>query len=362
MASHILQHPMIGVRRHDHPIPACSSRLPLRPPSSARASRPQPASASSSARTAATTSPPSIARSLRRVARSSMRLRGRSERRDHHAGQRGLRPHRHHESMSILAPYGVYAGISVFAGNDGITSMRRAATSASPTSTSTARVATPGSASRTRAGSPSKAAASRTWLRNGSSARPPSARIVIRNTVFRDNGGFGVTIAGAVESTIDDVHADRNALGGFSFVGTNGTVSHSVIERQRRHRRVRSARRRSTTTTIAISDHASSNNAGNGIDAQVSSAAAGLRHRLAQRDVGQYAARCARDDHGPGHGADHPLLFGTHGQRRVGGHGGHRRARSSSSTAPRSPRIRSACRACRSASCAAPATTRSPTT
>ena len=263
--------------------------------------------------------------------------------------------------LSILSPYGVYAGISVFAGTDGVTinapggGVRLTGVYINGQGGSigihvlnASRVTVEGSSVTNMAS-------------HGFSSTSATARIVIRNTVFRDNGGLGVTITGAQQTTIDAVHADRNALGGFKFDGTSGTVSHSVTndnggtgvfvtapslstidDGHRRSRELEQRRQRDRRAGVQCGR--------------------GLRHRLAQRDVGQYAARCARDDLGPGHRADHPLLFGTDGQRRGGGHGGHREPRSSSSTAPRSPRIRSACRACRSASCAAPATTRSPTT
>src|SRR4029453_19369693 len=137
---------------------------------------------------------------------------------------------------------------------------------------------------------------------HGLAATSASAHIVIRNTVFRDNGGFGVTIAGAVETTIDNVHAERNASGGFSLVNTNGTMSHSVSN-DNGGNGVFVSTPSLTTATMAISDHASSNNDGNGIDAQVFSAAtvyvtvsrsalsANAHHRAHAMTSGQGTAR-----------------------------------------------------------------------
>ncbi len=176
-------------------------------------------------------------------------------------------------SMSILAPGGVYGGIAVFAGNDGITVNAPGANVRFTNIFINGQGGNTG-ISITSAGRVILEGCSVTnMLSNGLVSSAAGARIVIRNSVFRDNGGFGVTIAGAVESTIDDVHADRNALGGFKFDGTTGTVSHSVSN-DNGGTGVFVSTPSLTTTTIAISDHASSNNAGNGIDAQVSSAAA----------------------------------------------------------------------------------------
>jgi len=175
--------------------------------------------------------------------------------------------------LSILSPYGVYAGISVFAGTDGVA------------------INAPGGGVRLtgvyingQGGSiginvlnASKVTVEGSSVTNmashGFSATSASARIVIRNTVFRDNGGLGVTITGAQQTTIDAVHADRNALGGFSVVDTNGTMSRSVSN-DNGGTGVFVSTPSLTTTTMAIDDHASSNNTGNGIDAQVFSAAA----------------------------------------------------------------------------------------
>lgn len=174
--------------------------------------------------------------------------------------------------LSILSPYGVYAGISVFAGNDGVT------------------ISAPGGGVRLtgvyingQGGSVGikVLAASQVTVEgssvtnmasHGFSSTSATARIVIRNSVFRDNGGLGVTINGAQQTTIDAVHADRNALGGVSLVDTSGTMSRSVSN-DNGGTGVFVSTPSLTTTTIAIDDHASSNNSGNGIDAQVFSAA-----------------------------------------------------------------------------------------
>ena len=174
--------------------------------------------------------------------------------------------------LSILSPYGVYAGISVFAGNDGVT------------------INAPGGGVRLtgvyingQGGSiginvqnASKVTIEGSSVTNmashGLSATSASARIVIKNSVFRDNGGHGVSVAGALETTIDGVHADRNANTGFSLVGTKGTVSNSVTNDNGSHGIFVSTPSLSTTT-LAISDHASANNAGSGLDASVFSAA-----------------------------------------------------------------------------------------
>jgi len=174
--------------------------------------------------------------------------------------------------LSILSPYGVYAGISVFAGNDGVT------------------INAPGGGVRLtgvyingQGGSiginvqnASKVTVEGSSVTNmashGLSATSASAHIVIRNTVFRDNGGYGVSINGAVETTIDGVHAERNANAGFSLVATKGTVSNSVTNDNGSHGIVISAPSLGQST-IAISDHASANNVGSGVDAFVDSAA-----------------------------------------------------------------------------------------
>ncbi len=147
--------------------------------------------------------------------------------------------------LSILSPYGVYAGISVFAGNDGVT------------------INAPGGGVRLtgvyingQGGSiginvqnASKVTIEGSSVTNmashGLSATSTSAHIVIRNTVFRDNGGYGVSVAGAAETTIDNVHAERNALAGFSLVGNKRDGVEQRHERQRRSPASRSARRRS---------------------------------------------------------------------------------------------------------------------
>ena len=95
---------------------------------------------------------------------------------------------------------------------------------------------------------------------------------MIRNTVFRDNGGYGVSVAGAAETTIDNVHAERNALAGFSLVGTKGTVSNSVTN-DNSGPGISISAPSLATATLAISDHASANNVGSGVDAFVNAAA-----------------------------------------------------------------------------------------
>jgi hypothetical protein len=174
--------------------------------------------------------------------------------------------------LSILSPYGVYAGISVFAGNDGVTidapggSVRLTGVyingqggSIGINVQSASKVTIEGSSVTNMAS-------------HGLLSTSASARIVIRNTVFRDNGGSGVSIAGAMETTIDNVHAERNALSGISLVGTNGTISHSVTNDNGGHG-VSISTPSLTQTAISISDLASANNAGSGIEAAVSSAA-----------------------------------------------------------------------------------------
>jgi len=174
--------------------------------------------------------------------------------------------------LSILSPYGVYAGISVFAGNDGVTinvpggGVRLTGVYINGQGGSVGINVVAASAVTVEGSSVTNMAS------HGFAGNSATAHIVIRNTVFRDNGGFGVTIAGAVETTIDNVHAERNASGGFSLVNTDGTMSHSVSN-DNGGSGVFISTPSLTTTTMAISDHASSNNNGNGIDAQVFSAA-----------------------------------------------------------------------------------------
>jgi hypothetical protein len=174
--------------------------------------------------------------------------------------------------LSIQSPYGVYAGISVFAGNDGVTinapggSVRLTGVYINGQGGSiginvqAANKVTVEGCSVTNMAS------------HGFSSSSSSARIVIKNSVFRDNGGHGVSVAGAVETTIDGVHAGRNVNTGLSIVGTKGTISHSVSNDNGGHGIAISGPSLSQTT-IAISDHASANNAGSGLDASVSAAA-----------------------------------------------------------------------------------------
>jgi hypothetical protein len=175
--------------------------------------------------------------------------------------------------LSILSPYGVYAGISVFAGNDGVTinapggGVRLTGVYINGQGGSVGIKVVDANKVTVEGSSVTNMAS------HGFAGNSSNARIVIRNSVFRDNGGFGVTITGAVETTIDDSHADRNALGGFSLVGTNGTMSRSVSNDNTGDGIFVSAPSL-TTGTMAISDHASSNNTGDGIRAEVSSAAA----------------------------------------------------------------------------------------
>ena len=174
--------------------------------------------------------------------------------------------------LSILSPYGVYAGISVFAGTDGVT------------------INAPGGGVRLtgvyingQGGSiginvqnASKVTIEGSSVTNmashGLSATSASAHIVIRNTVFRDNGGAGITIVGAAETTIDAVHADRNGSMGIALNGTKGTISGSVTNDNGGHG-ISITAPSLTTATLAISDHASANNVGSGVDAFVNSAA-----------------------------------------------------------------------------------------
>ena len=174
--------------------------------------------------------------------------------------------------LSILSPYGVYAGISVFAGTDGVTinapggDVRLTGVYVNGQGGSIGINVLNASQVMVEGSSVTNMAS------HGFSATSASARIVIRNSVFRDNGGLGVTIVGAPQTTIDAVHAERNALGGFKFDGTSGTISHSVTN-DNGSDGIAITTPSLTQATMSISDHASANNAGSGIDAFVTSAA-----------------------------------------------------------------------------------------
>jgi Right handed beta helix region len=175
--------------------------------------------------------------------------------------------------LSILSPYGVYAGISVFAGNNGVTINAPGGSVRLTGVYINGQGGSIGINVLNATGVTVEGSSVTNMASHGFSATSASARIVIRNTVFRDNGGMGVTITGALQTTIDAIHAERNALGGISLVGTNGTMSRSVSNDNGGNGVFVSAPSLATTT-IAIEDHASSNNNGHGITAQVFSAAA----------------------------------------------------------------------------------------
>ncbi len=175
--------------------------------------------------------------------------------------------------LSILSPYGVYAGISVFAGNDGVT------------------INAPGGGVRLtgvyingQGGSiginvqnASKVTVEGSSVTNmashGLSATSASARIVIRNTVFRDNGGYGVSVAGAAGN--DDRRRSRRAERARRLLARRHQRD-GLAQRHERQRRARHLDQHAVAhdrATISISDHASANNAGSGIEAAVFSAA-----------------------------------------------------------------------------------------
>ncbi len=167
--------------------------------------------------------------------------------------------------LSILSPYGVYAGISVFAGQDGITinaaggSVRLTGVYINGQGGNNGILVQ--NASRVTV----EGCSITNMLADGLASSAAGARIVIRNSVFRDNGGNGISIAGAADATIDAVHADRNAGAGIAFDNTRGTISASVSNDNGSHG-VSITTPAATQSVVAITDHKSSDNAGSGIE------------------------------------------------------------------------------------------------
>lgn len=204
--------------------------------------------------------------------------------------------------LSILSPGGVYAGISVFAGQDGVTINVPGGNVRLNGLFINGQGGGTGILVQNAARITVEGCSVTNMTSHGFSGATANARIVIRNSVFRDNGGAGVSVAGALDTTIDAVHADRNAGVGFALTTTKGTISASVTNNNGSHGVALSATV-GATTIVAISDHKSADNGGSGIaadqigsgviDASVSrSAASGnAQHGVHVSTNGQGASR-----------------------------------------------------------------------
>jgi len=184
--------------------------------------------------------------------------------------------------LSILSPYGVYAGISVFAGQDGVT------VNAAGGSVRLTGVYINGQGGNN--GILVQAAARVTvegcsvtnMLVDGLASTAAGARIVIRNSVFRDNGGAGISIVNAADATIDAVHSDRNAGAGIALDNVKGTISASVSNDNGSHG-VSITTPAATQSVVALADHKSAGNAGSGVN--VSQAGSGVVQATVSRSA-----------------------------------------------------------------------------
>jgi hypothetical protein len=138
------------------------------------------------------------------------------------------------QSVSIIAPPGIYAGISVFAGSDGVT------------------VNAPGSIVVLR-GLSINGQGGRFGINLHSAARlriencvianmadngiwqdAAGAELIVLDTVLRDNGGQGIGIKASASALLDHVRSEHNALDGFVIepqLGADGnaTIADSVF-------------------------------------------------------------------------------------------------------------------------------------
>ena len=207
------------------------------------------------------------------------------------------------KSLSIISPSGVYAGISVFAAQDGITvnvpggNVRLAGLWINGQGGGTGILVQQAARVTVEGCSVTNMAA------DGFGNAAASARIVIRNSVFRENAGAGITSAAAAEMTIDAVHADSNGGSGIALAGTKASISNSVSNDNGANGITLTAST-GVQTTVAISDHKSSDNAGSGIDA--SHTGAGVVYATVSR-----SALSGNGQHG-GH-----VLAGGQGQSRL---------------------------------------------
>jgi hypothetical protein len=166
--------------------------------------------------------------------------------------------------LSIISPSGVYAGISVFAGQSGITinapggSVKLAGLwingqggDAGIDVQNAARVTVEG-VSVTNMGA------------FGFVSTAAGAVIAIRSSVFRDNGFSGIATSGAGDITIDGVHSSRNGGLGISITSGKAAISNSVTN-DNASSGVGVSAPTLTQTELAIRDHTSSGNAASGI-------------------------------------------------------------------------------------------------
>lgn len=137
------------------------------------------------------------------------------------------------QSVSIIAPSGVYAGISVYPGFDGITVV------AGPTDRVTLRgltingqggdngiVFSQGAELNVEDCEVSGMAA------DGIAASAVSGQVIIKNTVSRDNAGNGFSIAaasGSLRATLDRVYLTNNLNGLYATGSVTATITDSVV-------------------------------------------------------------------------------------------------------------------------------------
>ena len=135
------------------------------------------------------------------------------------------------KSVSIIAPSGIYAGISVFTGS-GVT-----------VATSGVKVLLRGLTINGQGGSIGidfsagggaelvvEQCTIANMLVGGVSAANLSSRIIVRDSVVRRNGGHGIAVAEATVATIDRTRVERNTGAGIKFIdGAWGTVSEATI-------------------------------------------------------------------------------------------------------------------------------------
>lgn len=168
--------------------------------------------------------------------------------------------------LSIISPPGVYAGISVFTGTDGIT------VNAPGGSVKIAGVWINGQGGGTgiNVQQAAKVTVENVSVTNmaadGFASTAPGARIAIHGSVFRDNAGAGIVSTGAADLTIDGVHASRNGASGISVTSGKTAISNSVTNDNAAHGVALSVVTLAQAA-VAIRDHTSSGNALNGIDA-----------------------------------------------------------------------------------------------
>jgi len=175
------------------------------------------------------------------------------------------------KALSIVAPTGVYAGISVFSATDGVTVNAPGAT-----------VVLRGLSINGQGGrwGVNVQAAARVRIENcvvanmvdnGINDTANGAELIVVDTIVRDNGGFGVSVAADAAVLLNRVQAVHNQGSGLGVVASSSevtaTVTNSLFSGNAGHGIIADSAI-GTTTHLAVERSVASKNGGTGIWAQ----------------------------------------------------------------------------------------------